>query len=503
MLLGEAWRILCGQVPHTDFHNPIGPLPYFLIALGMKVSDPSLAGYVFGNVLFLLIVSSWGAAIFFGRMRPAYAFLLTLFVAVMTVATRPLGYDPSITTYAMIYNRYGWVLLTLAFVQLFVAPEKHSPTKTRADAASVGLLLGLLFYCKITFFIFGIAGLALAAVLRAPLRKELAFAAAGFALVCIAAWATLGVVPADYVKDVLAAGHAQSFDARLWQLIKALAHNFWQVPLAGVIWLLLAVEPFRRKQVSWHGALELSLVYFFILGAALALTVLNTVERSDVPFFFVAGIILLYQAERTWVLAPSSDFKAKNWKHIASTAIVTCAFFANIVVKDIWSIGNSFLGSLHTKSAEAETQKFDSARLRNFRIPATSQWRTAYWQASEVPAAINDGLQLVRRHVGNDDQIVVLALTDPFSFALGLVPPKDVPLWWDLNISFDMSVHPSPEHMFGRADYVLYPLLRKSDEGCCQETVETLLTLYGDYLGKHFIPEERSSSWALLKHSGR
>ena len=500
-LLGEAWRIVCGQVPHTDFHNPVGPLPYFLIALGMKISGLSLAGYVYGNALFFFVVSSWGAAVFFGRMRPAYAFLLTSFIAVLSVATRPLGYDPSITSYAMIYNRYGWVLLTIAFVQLFIAPEKDSAGKARADAASTGLLLGLLFYCKITYFGLGVTGLALAAILRVPIRKELRFAVAGFALVCVAVWMTLGVTPTDYVKDVLAAGQAQSFEGRLWRLIKAAAHNFWQVPLAGVVWLLSAVEPARQNRVRWYGALKPSLVYFFILGAGWILTATNAVERSDVPFFFVAGIILLHQSERTWGLAPSSEFKAKNWKYIASTVIVVFVFFANIVVKDLWSIGNSFVGSLHAKSAENEMQRFDSARLRNFRIPATSHWRTAYWQANEVPAAINDGLSLIRRHVDKNDQIVVLALTDPFSFALGLVPPKDVPLWWDLDFSFNRGVHPSPEQLFAHADYVLYPVLRESDKGCCYETVETLLKLYGDYIGKHFIAEERSSSWALLKRA--
>lgn len=501
ILLGEAWRIISGQIPHTDFHNPVGPLSYSLIALGMRIGDISLAGYVYGNVVFLLIVSSWGGAVFFSRMRPIYAFLSTLFIAALSVATRPLGYDPSVTSYAMIYNRYGWILLAVAFVQLFVAPEKESANKTRADAASIGLLLGLLFYCKISYFVLGVAGLALASILRAPIRKGLVFTAAGFALVCIAAWITLGVLPTDYVKDVLAAGQAQSFDGRLWRVVKAVAHNFWQVPLAGVIWLLLAVEPAWRNKADWRSAFELSLVYFFILGAALILTVSNAVERSDVPFFFVAGIILLQQSERTWALAPPSERKAKNWKYIASTAIVVFGFFANIVVKDIWSIGNSFTGSLHAESVENKTQEFDSARLQDFRIPETSQWRTAYWQANEVPADINDGLRLLRRHVGKNDQIVVLALTDPFSFALGLVPPEDVPLWWDLNYSFNESVHPSPERLFGNADFVVYPILRESDKGCCKETVEMLLKLYGNYIKGHFVAEERSLSWALLRRS--
>jgi hypothetical protein len=500
-LLDEAWRILCGQIAHTDFHNPIGPLTYSLIALGMKIGGVSLAGYTYGNVLFLLVVSLWGGAIFFGRMRPAYALLLTLFVAILSVATRPLGYPPSVTSYAMIYNRYGWILLAMAVVQLFVEPNRDSTNKSRFDAFSVGLLLGFIFYCKISYFVFGAAGLVLAAVLRPPFRKAAPLSALGFVLVCIGTWFTLGVNPADYVSDVLAAGRAQSIDARFWHLIKALVQNFWQIPLAGVVWFLLAAEPASRSRTPRAGSLKLSAVYFFILGTALVLTVSNAVERSDVPLFFVAGIILLQQAERTWNLAPLTEIKKRNWKYIASAAIIVLGFFANIVVKDIWSIGNSLIGSARVATAENEKQRFDAPRLHDFLIPAASEWETSYWEAEKVPEAINDGLQLIRRHIDKNDRIVVLALTDPFSFALGLIPPEGIPVWWDVDFSFNANVHPSDEQIFGKSDFVLYPRLRASDEGCCQENVKLLLRIYGGSLKRDFAEVERSKYWVLLRRT--
>ena len=138
ILLNEAWRILCGQVPHTDFHNPIGPLTYSLIALGMKIGDVSLVGYTYGNVLFLVVASIWASLVFFSRLRPIYALLLTLFVAILAVATRPLGYSPSITTYAMIYNRYGWILLAIVNVQLFVAPDRTLRTSPVSTPCRLG-----------------------------------------------------------------------------------------------------------------------------------------------------------------------------------------------------------------------------------------------------------------------------------------------------------------------------------------------------------------------------
>ena len=86
ILLAGAWRIFGRQVPHTDFDNPIGMLPYWLTDVGMRLAEPSLTGYVYGNLLFLLIVGSWGAFIFFKKLPAPSAFLLTLFLAILIVA---------------------------------------------------------------------------------------------------------------------------------------------------------------------------------------------------------------------------------------------------------------------------------------------------------------------------------------------------------------------------------------------------------------------------------
>jgi len=393
------------------------------------------------------------------------------------------------------------LLLAIANVQLFVGPNRDSANKSRIDAFSVGLLLGLLFYCKISYFILGVAGLVFAVIIRARLRKAAFLSVLGFVLICVGTWIALGVTPTDYMRDVLAVVQAQSLAERLWHVFKALAQNFWQIPLAGIVWFLLAVEPARRSGTTRTGSLKLSAVYFFILGTALVLTVSNAVERSDVPLFFVAGIILLQQAERTWELAPLTEFKKKNWKYIASIAIIVLGFFANIVVKDMWSIASSVIGSAYASAAKNPTQRFDSPRLHDFLIPATSRWKTAYWEADKVPEAINDGLQLIRRHVDKNDQIVVLALTDPFSFALDLVPPKRIPVWWDLNFSFNANAHPSYEQVFGQSNFVVYPILRATDKGCCRDNAKAMLEIYGKSLKNDFAEVERSKYWVLLKRT--
>jgi len=501
ILLDGAWRILSGQIPHTDFHNPIGSLTYFLIAIGMKISDPSLNGYVYGNVLFLVVATSWGGFIFFSRLTPALAFLSTLFIATLATATRPLGYDPSITTYAMIYNRYGWVLLTLVLVQLFIADDRNAKKRDSFDAASVGLLLGVLFFCKINYFVIGVASLPLALFLRPRLRPAIFFTVAGFGLVCLGGWIALGVTPLDYVRDIQAAAQAQSLVQRLREIAKTLEHNSWQILLAAAVWYFLVGLPDWKSKEKWSEALRPTLVYLFILSAALVIEVGNAEEYSDIPFFFVAGVVLLHDVWRVHRMTPALALRERNWKYLSSVAIIVFAFFGNIFSKDVLAIGHSIAGNAAGRAEGAATDRFDADRLRNFVIPHDSQWHTAYWMANEIPDRINDGLALIRRHANSESKLVVLALTDPFSFPLGLKPAKGTPMWWDLNYSFNERSHPASSTVFSDADFVLIPILRDSDKGCCQPTVQALVDLYGKYLKEHFSEIERSKFWILLKRS--
>jgi hypothetical protein len=192
--------------------------------------------------------------------------------------------------------------------------------------------------------------------------------------------------------------------------------------------------------------------------------------------------------------------RERDWKHLISVGIVV-VFFGNIFSKDIMSIGYSLAGRISGAGKEAAPNRIAADPLRNFVIPQNAQWRTAYWLANEIPGRINDGLSLLRRHTVSDTRLLVLALTDPFSFALGLTPPKGVLAWWDLNYSFNERAHPAPDLLFAETNYVMIPILRDDDRGCCQPTVHVLLDLYGQYLKAHFYEVERSASWILMKRS--
>lgn len=98
ILLDGGCRIWLGQVPNTDFSNPIGPLVYELTAFGMQVGGPAVRSIAHGNVAFVAAISILAWTVVRQRL-PYYAILaLTIFLTVTLIAVRPLGYAPEITS---------------------------------------------------------------------------------------------------------------------------------------------------------------------------------------------------------------------------------------------------------------------------------------------------------------------------------------------------------------------------------------------------------------------
>ena len=117
-----------------------------------------------------------------------------------------------------------------------------------------------------------------------------------------------------------------------------------------------------------------------------------------------------------------------------------------------------------------------------------------------MPARINEGLRLLRSsNVARDSTVLTMALTDPFTYARGGRHAEHTPLWWDLYYSFSAAQHPASRKLFADVDYVMEPVLRPTDAGCCKSTIAEMLALYGGYLKTHYAAVARSPDWTLLK----
>jgi hypothetical protein len=149
------------------------------------------------------------------RLTVLNALIFSIFIYVLSVSSSPLGFGVTNTTDAMIYNRYGYALLSILFIQLFVQAETAEQTERFFTGFSGGMVLALLFYCKITYFLVGVVALAIGWISYKPLRRQLLYQGIGFLGLIGLIWLFFHINRLDYINDIRAAAMSQSFVMRL------------------------------------------------------------------------------------------------------------------------------------------------------------------------------------------------------------------------------------------------------------------------------------------------
>ena len=501
-LLDGGWRIVNGQVPHTDFHTPLGPLTYLLVAFGMRVAPPSASSITYGIVLLATLVIPLAWRITRDRLPWALTFLFVLLVGAYLFSPNPPGYGFRDTTYAMIYNRESYVFLCILCLCLFLKPRASTHTIPALDGVFTGLLLGLLLYCKITYFAAALGMVVVAAFLTPKSRSWYLSVSASFAGVCAAFFAFFHISLRMYLLDILTAGGAQSPSLRIKLLSDGITSNaMWMYLLlfALLLWTWAHDETVRNA----GGVLQPWLAAMTIVAMALFVESGNGSQGGGVddPLYFTTALVALEQFRRNSapdVLRAGSPARVA---HTGSLALLIPILFGSILLHDSVSFAYAVVWDFMRRPTVQSSQKFHSLALRDFIVPASTDHVTDYWLAREHPAKINDGIDLLRRHLQAGDRITTIDYGNPFSFALGTGPARDWNLWWDLHFSFDERHAPVPEAFLGDASVVMVPRFAKNSPGFAMDGIEAMTNLYGTYLHNHFYEVESTATWTMYRRN--
>lgn len=500
LLLNGGWRIASGQVPHTDFHNPIGPLSYLLVAFGMKVAAPSASSIAYGSVLLLAILLPWAWYIASARLPWAVAFMFVVFAGFFLVSPRPPSFGIRETSYAMIYNRQGYVLLSMLLLSVFLQPRGSAKRSVSLEGLFVGVLLALLLYCKITYFLTAAVLTAVAVVLDGRPKRWFLSSAAAFAGVCVAFFALFHISLHSYLLDIATAGRSQSPAMRITLLLKSVIDDeTWIYILFFCLCLWTWAEHWaERPRLS---ALRLWLVAGAIIAGAWLIISGNAAQyHGEDPLYLVAAVVLL-ELFRRQNATQVAQFGTARLVYTASWVLMVPIFCGTILARDVASCAYVIGWDVTRRPAFAESQRMQSVSLRDFYVPPSTGHMTVYWPAREYPARINDGIDLLQKYRQKSDRVTTLGYADPFSFALGSVPARDWLLWWRPNFSYDRAHAPPAEAFLGDATLVMVPVVTEDNAGIAMDTVEPLLGLYGDYLRAHFHELAATDTWVLYRRN--
>jgi hypothetical protein len=489
-----AWRVIHGQIPNVDFTPIIPPLSILLTAFGMKVAPPSASSIVYGNVLFFVILTPWAWVIARSRLSAANAFLFAVFMGVLLVAPRALGDWVFASSYAMLYNRQGWVLLSMLCVELFIFNRKTTKSQEIWSGLSSSVLLALLLFGKLSFFGIGVGAVLIRCFLFRPSIKWFITLASSFLLLVIAMQAFLPLNLFSYISDLRLVAKVYGPAKLNSSSLLSVLINSWEYILIVIVSLLILMNELdkNKEKNSKLTSIWLVVTGSFVIVASILLC-LTSSQGDDIPFFLVAGLIYLEYFRQNFQFSDHSINSTTGISYLYSILLIIPVLLGTIFIKDISSIVYSAKSHYSQLPSIPEAQKFKSKTLSDFIIPEYYILSAfASEPANEYPGQINDGLTLLRKHISSSSRIFTLSFANPFPFALELPPASGGVINFSKNLTFNAQYFPDAENVFKGANMVMIP--RKSDK---QNTV-MMKNLYKDYLSKNFIEKDNSEFWTLL-----
>jgi hypothetical protein len=495
--LDGAWRIVHGQIPNVDFRAVIPPATLELSALGILLGSSSAACITTGNLLLFLALTPYAWVTARRRFSAAYACLFAMFVGLMVLAPRPLGDKIAAASYAMLYNRQGYALLSVIVVSILVPLLPGVVKRPALGGLGVGVLLALLAFSKLTFFAVAVAAIGLHVLFdRRAWVWVMPAVLIGFIGTVVLLHAITGLDFVAYLRETEAIGRVY-VQGKWKDVIEVAFKNLDQLFVVAALALLCAREPNGNRQTSqaWgKGTLLFSIV--FLCASALVLTA-TSAQRFELPLCVVAGLMCIEWLRRGDTDRTDASVSTRTG-YVFGAIILAPLLFGPLIGKDAGALLRAVRSNVGGNAQSVRVvEGFNSEALRDFLIlndRTVVSELTPSQPASVYPGQVNDGIELLRQHVGRDSRVIALDFSNPFPFALQLPPARGGSTSWLLNGSFSKRDYPAPTVVFGDADLVMIPSYERNGS-----TVAALKDIYGTYLERNFRRIGQTGIWMLYE----
>jgi hypothetical protein len=474
-LLDNGWRVLHGQRVHVDFSSGWGPVTFLLVAAGLAVSGGSVAAVSYANAIVALAAGLWCVWLAAGRSRTMMTVLCPCFVALLAAAPFALGDVLTSTSHGMVYNRYGYALLTLLMLECFQPAAEDLQTTNRRwiEPALTGCALGILLFLKITYFLVALPLLGMSLLFRKPLGRRALAHAIGFLATALVFLAYLRFDVGAMSRDLLAAGAARSGSL-------GLRHGLAELLAGGIPRaVLLAAVTFR----CWRGwRYPLIAVLVVVVDSLLLLT---NAQMLCYPVTAAYSVVLL--------------FSIKPGLRSSRLPVLAAGLLAvPMVLMEIGGLGYGLVESRANPDPPG-VLRFESAQLRPLVLydVASDDIDNKYANGSEYVSSINDGIRLLTAHTSRVDKVTTLDMFNPFAFALGREPIRGGIAAAAYRYTLDDLHHPSPASFFGDASVVMVPKYPASPH----LFYDGYRNIYEPALRKEFRLEAESSRWWLYRRA--
>ncbi|ARQ61980.1 UNVERIFIED_ORG: hypothetical protein GGE64_004956 [Rhizobium etli] len=469
IFIDGAHRIAFGQVPNRDFHTALGPLVFYIPAAGYLLSGNFGAAIPLGMAIVLVSFIPAMIRILGSRLAPSLAAGLGIFLLLILAAPINLGSSIWYPSFAMFYNRIGWVALGLLLV-MYLAP--HSPARRNdiADALAALFLLLVSFYTKVTY---GLAGIGLIAIIFSDRHQR----RWGVTALLLTALAMVAIEffwrgTAQHIEDLRAAARV-SGGHDVGSILKNIRENFSDLTVFAAVASLALWQSRSLRDLVLCG---------FCIGAGVALINQNAHSWGIITLY--CGAIVLSQ-KTAWV-EPGNESRAAGRLARAAGALplIGILFLLPPIVH------HSAAVALHTALA---TEKAG----QSLGLPEFDDVREV-----DPPGGEPD---FIRRYLDNivtggallqslpvpAERVFVLDFANPFSAGLGIRPPAGDTAWLHWNRNINERSYIPPDVLFADVKIVMVPKTGINSL--------PLQELYGPFLAANFDVVRKTSEWTIYQ----
>jgi hypothetical protein len=466
IFLDGAYRIVEGQVPNQDFHSSLGPLAFYLPALGYALTGSLGAAMPVGMGLATVFLGAIGAHLIGTRMRAVTGIPLAVFL--LLIAAVPLNPGEGIAdlSFAMFYNRLGWAAVGLLLV-LYLPAHDMSRRQTALDALCAALLTLFLLYLKASYGLVAVGFLVFMTTGRETRPWSIAALIATAAAILLIEPFWRGTV--TYLADVQLAREVSGDIPDLVRLVTIALPNLADIAVFLVLTLLLL-------------AVRRSVRDFLFLGFVGA-TGLLLIEQN----FQIVGILTLAAGASVVaeLLARAAPPPARNGVGAGLPLLV------GIMMLPV-TVQNGAALVLHAGLALG--QQGDPITLPGYAGVRLAQLSNEglYRNFSRYNQSLADGAAALASLDTEVERVVVFDFVGPFSAGLGLVPPRDDSPWYHWGRTLHDGVYPPANEILADAKIIMeakWPIEFWTASG--------MRRVYAPYLDSNFTLATESLDWRI------
>jgi hypothetical protein len=468
IFLDGAQRIAAGQVPNRDFQSALGPLSFYIPALGFWITEDMGRAMPSGMAAATLVLALPITHILASRLQPAIAIPYGIFLLLILVVPQNLGESITELSFAMFYNRIGWAALG-ALLVMYLRPVQARSGQHGLDMICAVTLTMTMLYTKITYGLVAIAFL----VFLLSDKRQRPWAAGAIALLLV------GLLSVEifwrsstaYIDDIAIAS-AVSGSRSVADLAGTFLKNLADYVMFG---MLAALAVWRTRSIR-------NLIFFGFC----ALPGLLIQNQNAQPW----GIMTLHAGAVVAVVLVLCEQPPLRQAQTARLFAYGAPLLLLLLILPTLLHNLTVLGFHATLSVARAGEAFKLPRLGNIRLisPWLSNERTLMHR---YLASVEEGARGLERLPTRPKKVFVLDFVNPFSAGLDLIPPHGGSTWlhWGRNINASNFI--PAETMFADVDVLMVPKWGINSI--------PLQGLYQSYIEDAFEPVTESTGWIIYR----